>query len=218
MTWDDLSFWTSKSWASATAMLDDLDYNNTRYNPKREDLFAMMDALPYENVRVCIVGQDPYPNAEYATGIAFHTGGNVCPKTLRNIYLEYERDLHYPLPNHCNLMHWVNQGVFLWNSTLTCLTGHPGSHSHWYEWYDLTKEVIQKLSNKKYLVFVFMGARAREFAKYVDEEYNSVIETSHPSPLAARAARSPFKGSRIFTRINAELCEMSQEPIDWKLR
>lgn len=224
-TWEDLSFWRSGEWQWAQEVFDEYDRLGTLYNPPRHRLFASMDATPYRNVRVAIIGQDPYPNRADATGIAFSIPEDESnyPPTLCNIFDELCADLHVDYPEHGNLIPWTAQGVFLWNTYASCETGVPGSH-RWLEWELLTQEIVEKLQDKPIDCFVFMGSVAHKFAKYVTKTSwnngvldnipcNNIIYTSHPSPLGVDKGREPFKGSRLFSRINSYLVQ----PIDWRL-
>lgn len=213
--WDDLEYWSSLPWELIQEKLDALEAKKIAYNPARENLFAALDAVPFDKVRVVIIGQDPYPAAEYATGIAFSIPRNVkvFPPTLDNIFQEYQDDLHYPKPGHGCLDKWTSQGVLLWNATPTCETGHPCSHRSWDEWSYLTIEIVQKLSERKGIVFVLLGGNAHRLVPFIELE-NEIIQTSHPSPLGASRTKSPFLGSRIFSTINAKL---KNNPIDWRL-
>lgn len=231
-TWDDLEYWKSGEWQYVQEKLDELDRAGTLYNPPRHRMFAAMDTVPVRDVRVAILGQDPYPNRNLATGIAFSIPEDVddYPPTLLNIFAELDNDLHISTPSHGNLMDWVKQGVFLWNVCPVCLNGKPGS-LNWPEWETLTEEVVQVLS-ETVGVFVFLGNKARRFTKFIpaekklgwngpkaDEEIQipvnqiAVLEYSHPSPLGFEAGKTPFKGSRMFTTINSHLVK----PIDWRL-
>lgn len=220
-TWEDMDFWQSGEWQVIQERLDDLDKEAKKlgtqvYNPKKEDLFAALDAVEFSKVRVCIVGQDPYPKSKHATGIAFSIpkGKGPFPPTLTTIFQEYQDDLHLPSPEHGDLTAWCKQGVLLWNSTPSCLVGQPGSHSDWTEWTYLTSEIIQRLNNDTCPVFVFIGSRARAYSRYVFD--SEVIEVGHPSPMG-RFATTPFLGSRVFTKINDALCKIGDDPINWRL-
>lgn len=224
MNWDELSFWNSGEWQFLQEELDDLDRLGIRYNPKREDIFAALDATPLESCKVCILGQDPYPDASFATGIAFSIppGKETMPPTLVNILSEYSTDLHYQRPTHGDLSAWTQEGVLLWNVVPTCFTGKPGSHRGWTEWSFLTTEMVQHLSHRKVL-FVTLGLQALEYVRPIlaadelGEDVSTVLSYSHPSPLGVTRGKNPFRGSRMFSTINDHLCKKSKQPIDWKL-
>lgn len=212
-----LSFFDSGECQVVMEKLDDLQRSGTTYTPARRDLFKALSSVKFEDVRVCIVGQDPYPGSRYATGIAFDIpeGEVVFPPTLIEIFKEYHRDLGYPIPKSGSLKKWVDQGVLLWNALPICISGKSLSCEHWPELPYLTKEIIEKLSQRA-LVFVFLGRVARQYEQYVNS-VSSVICTSHPSPRGSLNSRTPFHGSRIFSSINAKLNENGLEPINWRL-
>lgn len=218
MTWDDLDYWRSGEWQVIQEKIDGLEKAGRVLNPKREDLFSALDATPFESVRVGIFGQDPYPSHKHANGSAFSVPQTIktLPPTALAIAQEYQSDLGLPAPGHLFLKRWQDQGVLLWNVIPSCEEGRSLSHEDWHEWSYLTTEIVKTLSNKG-IVFAFLGSRARDYAKFVEEEKNTVIQTSHPSPRGSLKSNCPFVGSRLFSRINAALCEKGVEKIDWRL-
>ena len=215
MTWDDLDFWRSPDWDTVQRRFNGYDTLKKAYNPKRELLFAALDETPFDEVKVAWIFQDPYPDKKYCTGVACAVPNHVLkiPPTLSNIFREYEDDLHYTAPKKTDLTQWTSEGVLLWNATPSCFTGCSNSHN-WPEWRNLTQEIISKLSAEGDVVFILSGRRARDFVEYVDDEHNSLIETSHPSPLSSGG----FFGTRPFSRANALLVEKhSKEPINWEI-
>lgn len=222
-SWDDLSYWRTGEWQVIQERLDDMDKAFTLYNPPRELLFAAFDHTPFPSVKVAIYGQDPYPDRSMACGLAFSipngiiTPGVSFPPTLDSIFREYCDDIHHPYPVKTDLSNWARQGVLLWNAIPSCKRQKSMSHD-WPEWSELTKEVTQKLSDKKDVVFVFMGGVARRYSKYVDTQHNTLIEVSHPIPRANINSNNPFRGSRIFSTINDKLASVhGQSTINWKL-
>lgn len=215
MNWTDLDYWQSKEWQVVKERLDDLDRKSVLYNPSRKLLFRALDITPFEKVRVAIIGQDPYPHHQHATGVAFDVPPSIkrdkFPPTLLNIFEEYKQDLHYPDPDTGSLHKWARQGVLLWNAIPSCEAGKPASH-HWTEWSWLTKEIIEKLDREGCCVFVLLGNYAKKYNQFIFE--SDVIETSHPSPLGAKFG---FTGSRVFSTTNGFLVEAGLEPVDWKL-
>lgn len=170
-------------------------------------------------VKVCIVGQDPYPERRFATGLAFSIPRNISPSqyppTLKTIFGEYKRDLGYPQPQHGDLTEWANQGVLLWNTVPSCRWEYSLSHD-WKEWEPLTREILLRLSGRG-IVFVFLGAIAKRNVDVVDQSKNEVILLSHPSPRGSMASKNPFIGGRMFSTINAKLNQLGLETIDWRL-
>ncbi len=220
-TWHELKFWETGEYDVVQERLDDLKRDGVLFNPVRSKLFHILDIIEPGQVRVAVIGQDPYPQHDLATGIAFDVpdhiykagGFEALPPTLQTILREYSKDLGFKLPETGNLLPWVKQGVLLWNSIPSCTAGKSLSHD-WPEYLLLTEEIIKELDQQE-IVFVFLGGKARHFAQFVQK--SKVIETSHPSPRAGTKARCPFIGSRIFSRTNALLRELKKEPIDWRL-
>ncbi len=215
--WGHLDFWKTGEWQVIEERLDDLDKNKKLYNPTRKNVFKALEAVDPDNVRVAIVGQDPYPDPIHATGLAFSIPAHIkgLPLTLQNIFREYSEDLHYPVPTSGSLDRWAEQGVLLWNAIPTVAQHQPLSHN-WVEWQLLTEELITKLSKQK-VVMAFLGGVARDFVKFTDHDAKKVIETSHPSPRGNLNSRVPFLGSRLFSTINTKLASQGVPSIDWRL-
>lgn len=209
--WYELRFWTDGAWDMADWRLKQEDDN---FCPGRGCLWLSMELTPLEDVRVIIMGQDPYPNPALAMGL-FASVPNLVrqaiPPTLRTIFDEYVNDLHLPRPTTTDLSPWAKQGVFLWNAYPTCKPWESMSHE-WKEWERLTREIVDTLDERE-CVFVFMGAKARQYASCISSR-DRAIETSHPSPRGCASGSNAFRGSRVFTRINDLL---GTNPIDWRL-
>lgn len=219
-TWDELPFWQSGEWQVIQERLDDMDKRRELYNPKRELLFAALDACPYSSVRCCILGQDPYPDHDMATGLAFSvpSTSKKYPPTLQNILTEYKNDLGLDMPTCGDLSVWAKQGVLLWNAIPSCADGKAASHRNWFEWDYLTQQIVDSLSLKG-IVFCLWGGFARSFANRIDREANEIIESAHPSPLSTNQKKqsNPFFGSRPFSTINIKMKEMHLGNIEWRL-
>ena len=215
-TYWDLDFWETGEWQACEEKIND---RASSINPSRDKTFAALRETPLSSVRVAIFGQDPYPDPDMCTGLAFSLpeGSKTIPPTLHTIYDEYASDLHYPPPVTGFLLPWAKQGVLLWNVIPVCEKWKSMS-CDWVEWEFLNRELIEKLKEKG-VVFVFLGGRARSYiTKDLYEAKNCrVIEASHPSPRASRSANNPFIGSRIFSRINQALNEIGLETIEWRL-
>jgi uracil-DNA glycosylase len=183
--------------------------------PSEAELFSAFRLTPYERVRVLILGQDPYHGPGQAHGLAFSVKPGVTPPpSLVNIFKELESDLGIPRPGHGCLVRWAEQGVLLLNAVLTVREGQPNSHAGC-GWEQFTDAVIQAVSAKQEpVVFLLWGLYARKKRKLIDTERHPIIESAHPSPMAAM---SGFFGSRPFSRINDFLTQRGQEPIDWRL-
>lgn len=214
-----LDFWKSGEWQVCNERLKDMEKKNVRYNPVRARLWHSLTSVGSpERVRVVMVGQDPYPTHAFATGMAFSIPPEFqrdqFPRTLREVFGEYNRDLRYPIPCHGDLSRWASQGVLLWNAVPVTRDGLSLS-CDWDEWQYLNREVLGLLSQIG-VVFVLLGGVARRYRKLITDN-NVVIETSHPSPRGSMNSRSPFRGSRLFSTINQNLIEIGLEPIDWRL-
>ncbi|WP_221585795.1 uracil-DNA glycosylase [Microbacterium sp. G2-8] len=169
---------------------------------------------PLDEVKVLIVGQDPYPTPGHAIGLSFATSRDVrpLPRSLGNIYREMQSDLGLEPAPHGDLSSWADQGVLLLNRVLTVAPGEPGSHRGW-GWESVTEHAIRVLvARERPLVAILWGAQARGLAPLLGSTPR--IESPHPSPLSARRG---FFGSRPFSRANALLSEQGADPVDWRV-
>jgi uracil-DNA glycosylase len=171
--------------------------------------------VPYDQVKVVVLGQDPYPGAGQAHGLCFSVlPGVPIPRSLKNIYRELEDDVGVKPPKHGCLEAWAEKGVFLLNSILTVRAHEPKSHED-KGWEIFTNRVIEVLSAREDpLVFILWGADARKKSSLVDSQRHMVVESAHPSPLSAHRG---FFGSRPFSVTNEALKAMGKEPLDWSL-
>jgi len=217
----NLKYWKTGEWQVVNERLHDMEKRHETYNPPRGSLFRALALVQPEKVKAVILGQDPYPDARYSTGVAFSIPEGIeakdFPPTLKTLLQEYSIDTGYPLPSNGNLERWSEEGVLLWNVIPSCTNGRSLSHD-WDEYSYLTREILTRLSSQGGIVFAFLGAVARRYVEEVDLTKNSVVVTSHPSPRGSLSSRSPFIGSRIFTVINDHLVNMGQTPIDWELK
>ena len=183
--------------------------------PKSKDIFKAFELTSFEDVKVIIVGQDPYHGPNQANGLAFSVNSDTnFPPSLLNIYKEYSSDLSLSLPNDGDLSSWAKQGVLLLNSILTVESGHPGSHKN-LGWEKFTNAIIRALSDKKkYLVFILWGAYAQSKKVFIDSSNHHIISSPHPSPLSAHRG---FFGSKPFSRCNEYLRENKIDEINWKI-
>ncbi len=169
---------------------------------------------PLDDVRVLIVGQDPYPTPGHAVGLSFSVAPEVSPipRSLANIYTEYCDDLGYPYPSNGDLSPWADNGVLLLNRVLTVQPGEPGSHRR-KGWEAVTECAIRALAARdEPLVAILWGNDARSTAQWLPDV--PIIESVHPSPLSASRG---FFGSKPFSRANEELLDLGGEPVDWRL-
>lgn len=182
--------------------------------PKDSEVFNAFYLTPFDNVKVVILGQDPYHTKGAAHGLAFSVP-NESEKTqpsLRNIFKELRDDVGIDHTANTNLKEWASQGVLLYNTTLTVRKGEANSHKD-IGWKKLTEQVIKTLSDKKdNIVFILWGNHGRGFKKFIDTAKHLVLESSHPSPFSARYG---FFGSKCFSKTNAYLEKVGKTPIKW---
>jgi len=189
-----------------------IDFESKIIYPKKEDIFNAYNLTPYEDIKVVIIGQDPYHNEGQAQGLAFSVPkGFKLPPSLVNIYKELKDDLNIENKNG-DLTKWANQGVFLINTALTVEKNNPMSHSK-IGWYDLVVDSIKEISKRDFVIFLLWGGEAKKFKKYISNNHY-IIESAHPSPLSCYRG---FYGSQPFSKINNKLKENKLKEIDWKI-
>jgi len=177
-------------------------------------IFNAFDSTPFDQVKVVILGQDPYHNPGEAMGLCFSVPRGVkVPPSLLNIYKELKADVGVSAPGHGDLSVWTRQGVFLLNAMLTVERNRPQSHQN-IGWQTFTDAVIRTLSERREgLVFMLWGNFARKKKALIDAERHLILESAHPSPLAGNA----FSGCRHFSKANAYLESKGMAPVDWKV-
>ena len=183
--------------------------------PPHDEVFRALHLTPYDEVRVMILGQDPYHGPGQANGLAFSVADGIdVPPSLRNIYTELESDLGIAPPRHGNLEAWARSGVLLLNATLTVRARAAASHQK-QGWDTFTDRVLEAVNEKKdRVVFILWGASARKKKALIDETVHVVLESPHPSPLSAYRG---FFGSAPFSQANAALTEAGLNTVDWAL-
>ncbi|MDO8064109.1 uracil-DNA glycosylase [Candidatus Phytoplasma bonamiae] len=180
--------------------------------PNAKNIFTAFKFTSWEQVKVVILGQDPYPGPNQAHGLAFSTLSWDTPKSLKNIFIELQNDLS--IINFRNqLFSWAYEGVLLLNTILTVEQGFPLSHKN-IGWHIFIINIFNYLSLKKNIVYILWGKQAQEYKKYINIKDNLVIESSHPSPLSAYQG---FFGSKPFSRTNEYLKHHQKKPINWNL-
>lgn len=182
--------------------------------PAGKHIFRAFDACPFDQLKVVILGQDPYPTRGHAHGLCFSCDAHVrpLPKSLQNIFKELEDDLGIPAPQNGDLNHWAEQGVLLLNSILTVYEGQPLSHAN-KGWERFTDEVIETINRQASgIIFVLWGSPAQAKASRVDTRKHIVLKAPHPSPLSAYRG---FFGSKPFSTINRLLKEQGKDEIEW---
>ncbi len=183
--------------------------------PPEADVFNAFKHTPYEEVKVFLLGQDPYHGKGQAHGLAFSVKpGVVQPPSLKNMLREMADDIGGKMPNNGCLIPWAEQGILLLNAVLTVEAGKANSHKG-KGWEKFTDKVIEKVNEKSDpVVFVLWGGYARKKVKLIDESRHTIIESAHPSPLSAH---SGFFGSKPYSKINQALKTHGEEEIDWQL-
>ncbi|NLY09072.1 MAG: uracil-DNA glycosylase [Tissierellia bacterium] len=188
-------------------------YKNGVVYPPANEIFFALHTTDYNDVKVVILGQDPYPGQGQANGMAFSVNRGIpIPKSLNNIYKELREDIGCSIPSHGDLTSWAKQGVLLLNTGLTVAAGQPASHRGW-GWEEFTDKIILSLNERKEgIVFILWGAHAGEKSKLIDKPQHKILKSPHPSPLSAYRG---FFGSRPFSKTNELLIQMGREPIQW---
>lgn len=183
--------------------------------PPGPQIFHAFEATPFEEVKVVLLGQDPYHGPGQAHGLSFSVQKGVPPPpSLVNIFKELHDDVGVPIPNHGHLEKWARQGVMLLNASLTVRAGEPMSHSK-IGWHKFTDCVISTISQKhEHIVFLLWGRFAQQKVELIDIKKHLILKAAHPSPLAAK---SGFFGCRHFSMTNDYLMKHGKDPIDWAL-
>ena len=191
------------------------EYKNKTIYPKPNEVFNAFRYTDFDNVKVVILGQDPYHGPNQAEGLSFSVSDDVLkPPSLKNIFKELESDLGIPFPKHNSLKPWAKQGVLLLNAVLTVEEHKPASHKG-KGWEIFTDDVINILNKReKPIVFILWGAFARSKKSLITNKQHYIIESAHPSPFSAR---NGFFGSKPFSKTNKFLREKGLEEIDWSV-
>lgn len=184
--------------------------------PHPDEVFKALSLTSFGDIKVVILGQDPYHNIGQADGLAFSVpSGQAIPPSLRNIFVELSNDLEgFTIPKSGDLSNWANQGVLLLNATLTVRAHEPGSHQN-KGWERFTDALIQVISSElKHVVFILWGAYAQKKSKLIDANQHLIIKSAHPSPLSSYRG---FFGSKPFSQANAYLISHGKKEINWTL-
>ena len=190
------------------------EYKSTSCYPPKDQIFNAFNLCHFEDVKVVIIGQDPYHGAGQANGLCFSVNKDIPhPPSLKNIFKEIESQLNQPYPESGDLSRWANQGVLLLNATLTVRAHNAGSHQK-KGWEQFTDAVIRAISqSKKDVVFLLWGGFAKKKVKWIDTNKHHVLTSGHPSPLSAN--RGYWFGNTNFLDANAFLKAKGLEPIIW---
>lgn len=191
------------------------EYTTQKIHPDMYHIYEALELIPYEKVKVVILGQDPYHGVNQAHGLSFSVQPGVkIPPSLNNIYKELQSDLGISPVKHGNLVSWAKQGVLLLNTVLTVREGQAYSHRG-KGWEILTDKIIEKLNEReKPIVFILWGKPAQEKMKMIDKSRHIILTSAHPSPLSAHRG---FLGSKPFSKTNDALMALGETPIDWQL-
>ena len=194
-----------------TVLKEEKNAGRTIY-PRGSNIFNAFNTTPFDNVKVVILGQDPYHGPGQAHGLSFSVPDGISlPPSLQNIYKELQNDLGTEPRRSGNLEHWAKQGVFLLNAVLTVRAGEPTSHSN-IGWTTFTDAVIKAISdNKEGIIFMLWGNFARSKKELIDGARHYILEAAHPSPLA----RGAFFGCKHFSRCNEILLKTGKAPVNW---
>ena len=191
------------------------EYSTQTVYPDMHDIFNAFKTTDYKDVRVVILGQDPYHEIGQAHGMAFSVKpGIATPPSLQNMYKELCESLGCYIPNNGYLEKWAKQGVLLLNTTLTVRSGQANSHSN-SGWQIFTDNVIRKLNEREHpIIFFLWGSNARRKTEFIDSSRHYILEAPHPSPLSAYRG---FFGCGHFKKANELLEKMGKSPIDWQI-
>ncbi|RSK38636.1 uracil-DNA glycosylase [Mangrovimonas spongiae] len=190
------------------------DYQNHTCYPPGSLIFSAFNHCSFNDIKVVIIGQDPYHGANQANGLCFSvTDGVPHPPSLINIFKEIEKDIQVPYPKSGNLERWADQGVLLLNATLTVRAGQAGSHQN-KGWETFTDAVIKTISdNKEHVVFLLWGGYAKKKSRLIDGNKHHILTSGHPSPLSAN--RGYWFGNKHFSKTNSLLEQDGFQPISW---
>jgi uracil-DNA glycosylase len=191
------------------------EYNTQTVFPQKENIYKAFDLTPLDNVKVVIIGQDPYHGKGQAEGLSFSVQKGIKhPPSLKNIFKELKADTGNEIPENGSLQKWAEQGVFLLNTTLTVREKSPASHAK-IGWQMFTDHVIQYINEQtEHVVFILWGAHAQKKETLINKQKHCVIKSAHPSPFSAHKG---FFGSKPFSNANHYLEKHHKKPITWKL-
>ena len=204
----------SKPYFIALVQFVKSEYQSNTCFPPGNQIFAAFDHCAFSDLKVVIIGQDPYHGVRQANGLCFSVNEGIThPPSLINIFKEISTDLDKPYPKSGNLERWSRQGVLLLNATLTVRAHQAGSHQN-KGWEQFTDAVIETISSKKEsVIFLLWGGFAKKKVKLIDSQKHRILTSGHPSPLSAN--RGYWFGNKHFSKTNFQLQQAEQEPVDW---
>lgn len=184
--------------------------------PKGNEIFTALNAVPFNQLKVVIIGQDPYHGEGQANGLCFSVKRGIAhPPSLINIFKELINDLNLPYPTSGDLTPWANQGVLLLNATLTVRKGEANSHQN-IGWQTFTDSIIEKISSElEGVVFLLWGGFAQKKGRKIDAKKHFILKSGHPSPLSAN--RGYWFGNKHFSQTNTYLKSIGKVPVDWRI-
>ncbi len=190
------------------------EYSTKTIFPPYNQIFTALNMVKFNDVKVVIIGQDPYHEIGQAMGMSFSVPSGVpLPPSLKNIYKEIEKEYNIKCEESGDLTRWAKQGVLLLNAVLTVRAGQANSHKNM-GWENVTSKIIQKLNEReKPVVFLLWGANAKAFEQHITNKHHFVLKSAHPSPLSAF---NGFFGNGHFKKCNQILTSLGQAEIDWK--
>jgi len=191
------------------------EYKNNIIYPEKQNIFNAFNLCSFKNIKVVILGQDPYHQIEQANGLAFSVKKNIkIPPSLKNIFKELSEDIKYNTPKKGDLSNWAKQGVLLLNSVLTVREKEAGSHKN-KGWEIFTNNIISTISKeKKGIIFMLWGNYAKEKTSFIDDSKHYILTAAHPSPLSAY---NGFFGCKHFSKTNLILKQQNKKTINWYL-
>ena len=192
------------------------EYQNKTIYPAPEKVFNALNLVKFNEVKVVIIGQDPYHNPNQAHGLSFSVEKDIAiPPSLHNIYKELKDDLNCYIPNNGNLTKWAKQGVLMLNSVLTVEKNKPNSHKN-KGWERITKRIIDLLNAREDpVIFLLWGGNAKSLGKDIDKTKHFVLTAVHPSPMSAN--QGGWFGCKHFSKTNEILFGLNKQPIDWQI-
>lgn len=208
-------YFANESMKNLKAFLNEQNEKGKVIYPQGDDYFAALNLTPLDQVKVVIVGQDPYHGPGQAHGLCFSVQEGVrFPPSLKNIFKELQEDLQVPIPKSGSLIKWAKHGVLLLNAVLTVEDGQAASHQG-KGWEEFTDKIIHLVNDEcAHVVFILWGSYAQKKAAFVDRKKHFVIESVHPSPLSAHRG---FFGTKPFSKANSFLKSKGIETVDWSL-
>lgn len=192
------------------------EYKTKTIYPKPENVFNALNKVKFNQVKVVIIGQDPYHGVNQAHGLSFSVEKDVnIPPSLNNIFKELHNDVGTYIPNNGNLTKWANQGVLMLNAVLTVESGKPNSHRA-KGWEEFTSKIIELLNERdKPVIFLLWGANAKAIGKKITNPQHFVLTASHPSPMSAN--QGGWFGCKHFSKVNKILSDLGEDTIDWQI-